>query len=256
MDGDRRDDGGRPVLRGAEDELVERLEDQRGGRRDDRAPRERGREDLDRLGLVAVQPARDRRRRHAHARADLLVLQTGGRSENDAGAFDQVWQEVALNQLPVVLCMDRAGFVGDDGAVHHGFCDQAFLRPLPGMVLMAPSDEAELNRDRQPRGDRLADARAVFNGKIIVRQDAQKTNAKQTNRALLLSDVNTIRETNNAIFDDIFWVHLAYATAEDGIGCLRGLMREERHYAPVLAGFEAIDVRSNGFLWACRARRV
>jgi 1-deoxy-D-xylulose-5-phosphate synthase len=42
--------------------------------------------------------------------------------------------------------MDRAGFVGDDGAVHHGFMDQAFLRPLPGMVLMAPSDEAELNR--------------------------------------------------------------------------------------------------------------
>jgi hypothetical protein len=61
-------------------------------------------------------------------------------------AFDQVWQEIALNGLPVVFCMDRAGFVGDDGAVHHGFMDQAFLRPMPGMVLMAPSDEAELNR--------------------------------------------------------------------------------------------------------------
>jgi 1-deoxy-D-xylulose-5-phosphate synthase len=61
-------------------------------------------------------------------------------------AFDQVWQEVVLNGLPVCICMDRAGFVGDDGAVHHGFMDQAFLRPLPGMVLMAPSDEAELNR--------------------------------------------------------------------------------------------------------------
>jgi len=61
-------------------------------------------------------------------------------------AFDQVWQEVALNGLPVVFCMDRAGYVGDDGAVHHGFMDQAFLRPMPGMVLMAPSDEAELNR--------------------------------------------------------------------------------------------------------------
>jgi 1-deoxy-D-xylulose-5-phosphate synthase len=60
--------------------------------------------------------------------------------------FDQAWQEVILNGMPVVFCMDRAGFVGDDGAVHHGFCDQAFLRPMPGMVLMAPSDEAELNR--------------------------------------------------------------------------------------------------------------
>jgi 1-deoxy-D-xylulose-5-phosphate synthase len=61
-------------------------------------------------------------------------------------AFDQVWQEVVLNHLPVVLAMDRAGFVGDDGAVHHGFCDISFLRPLPGIVLMAPSDEAELKR--------------------------------------------------------------------------------------------------------------
>lgn len=61
-------------------------------------------------------------------------------------AFDQVWQEVILNKLPVVFAMDRAGFVGDDGAVHHGFCDQSFLRPLPGIVLMAPSDEADLNR--------------------------------------------------------------------------------------------------------------
>ncbi len=60
--------------------------------------------------------------------------------------FDQIWQEVVLNELPVCFCMDRAGFVGDDGAVHHGFMDQAFLRPMPNMVLMAPSDEAELNR--------------------------------------------------------------------------------------------------------------
>ncbi len=61
-------------------------------------------------------------------------------------AFDQVWQEVVLNKLPVAFCCDRAGFVGDDGAVHHGFLDLAFLRPLPGMVLAAPSDEAELKR--------------------------------------------------------------------------------------------------------------
>ena len=60
-------------------------------------------------------------------------------------------------------------------------------------------------------------------------------------KALLLSDVNTIRETNNAIFDDIFWVHLAYGTAEDGIGRLRALLPTDAHYASVLAGFELID---------------
>ena len=60
-------------------------------------------------------------------------------------------------------------------------------------------------------------------------------------KALLLSDVNTIRETNNAIFDDIFWVHLAYGTADDGIGRLRPLLGAEPHYAAVLSGFEAIE---------------
>ena len=60
-------------------------------------------------------------------------------------------------------------------------------------------------------------------------------------RVLLTEDVNTIRATNNAIFDDIFWVHLAYVTADDGIERLRALLRAERHYAPILSGFEAID---------------
>ena len=60
-------------------------------------------------------------------------------------------------------------------------------------------------------------------------------------RRLLLADVDTIRATNNAIFNDIFWVHLAYVTAEDGIQRLRTLLRGQSEYAPVLAGFEAID---------------
>ncbi len=59
-------------------------------------------------------------------------------------AFDQVFQEVALQGLPVMFCIDRAGLVGGDGAVHHGFLDVAYLRGLPGMVLMAPMDEPEL----------------------------------------------------------------------------------------------------------------
>ncbi|MCK4601496.1 MAG: 1-deoxy-D-xylulose-5-phosphate synthase [Phycisphaerae bacterium] len=59
-------------------------------------------------------------------------------------AFDQIFQEVALQKLPVLLCMDRAGLVGSDGAVHHGFMDIAYLRSMPGMVLMAPADAAEL----------------------------------------------------------------------------------------------------------------
>jgi len=59
-------------------------------------------------------------------------------------AFDQIFQEVSLQNLPVLLCMDRSGLVGSDGAVHHGFADISYLRPLPRMVLMAPGDAAEL----------------------------------------------------------------------------------------------------------------
>lgn len=59
-------------------------------------------------------------------------------------AFDQAFQEVALQGLPVRLCLDRAGLVGGDGAVHHGFCDVALLRSLPGAALMAAIDEGSL----------------------------------------------------------------------------------------------------------------
>ena len=59
-------------------------------------------------------------------------------------AFDQAFQEVALQGLPVRLCIDRAGVVGGDGAVHHGFCDIALLRVLPNAVIMAAIDEPSL----------------------------------------------------------------------------------------------------------------
>jgi 1-deoxy-D-xylulose-5-phosphate synthase len=59
-------------------------------------------------------------------------------------AFDQAFQESALQGLPVRLCLDRAGLVGGDGAVHHGFCDVSLLRTLPGAVLTAAMDEPSL----------------------------------------------------------------------------------------------------------------
>lgn len=60
--------------------------------------------------------------------------------------FDQVVHDVAVQDLPVVLAMDRAGIVGEDGRTHQGLFDIAYLRPLPGIVLMAPKDEAELRQ--------------------------------------------------------------------------------------------------------------
>jgi 1-deoxy-D-xylulose-5-phosphate synthase len=59
-------------------------------------------------------------------------------------AFDPVVHDVCLQKLPVVFCMDRAGLSGDDGPTHHGLFDIAYLRGIPGIVLMAPKDEDEL----------------------------------------------------------------------------------------------------------------
>ena len=59
-------------------------------------------------------------------------------------AFDQAFQEVSLQGLAVRLCLDRAGFVGGDGAVHHGFCDVSILAPLPDAVITAAMDEPSL----------------------------------------------------------------------------------------------------------------
>jgi len=58
-------------------------------------------------------------------------------------AYDQIIHDVALQKLPVVFCIDRAGLVGEDGATHHGVFDLAFLRTIPNMVVGAPLNEAD-----------------------------------------------------------------------------------------------------------------
>lgn len=59
-------------------------------------------------------------------------------------AYDQVIHDVALQNLPVIFCLDRAGFVGEDGATHHGIFDIAYLSCIPNMILAAPLNEIEL----------------------------------------------------------------------------------------------------------------
>ena len=59
-------------------------------------------------------------------------------------AYDQIIHDVALQNLPVIFCLDRAGLVGEDGATHHGVFDIAFLRCIPNMIIYAPKDEMEL----------------------------------------------------------------------------------------------------------------
>ncbi len=59
-------------------------------------------------------------------------------------SYDQIFQEAALQNLPVTMLLDRAGIVGPDGPTHHGVFDLTYLRPLPNLVIMAPGDEADV----------------------------------------------------------------------------------------------------------------
>ena len=59
-------------------------------------------------------------------------------------AYDQIIHDVALQNLPVVLCLDRGGIVGEDGATHHGCYDMAIYRTIPGAIIAAPANETEL----------------------------------------------------------------------------------------------------------------
>ena len=61
-------------------------------------------------------------------------------------AYDSIIHDAAILNLPVVLCLDRAGLVGEDGATHHGAFDMAFLRPIPNLTIASPMDERELRR--------------------------------------------------------------------------------------------------------------
>ncbi len=76
--------------------------------------------------------------------------------------YDQVLHDVALQKLPVVFCLDRAGLVGDDGPTHHGAFDISYLRSIPNMVIFAPRDGRELR-------DSLALAMTYNDGPMAIR---------------------------------------------------------------------------------------
>ena len=59
-------------------------------------------------------------------------------------SYDQLFQEVSLQNLPITLLLDRSGLVGPDGPTHHGMFDLTYLRPLPNLVVMAPGDAADV----------------------------------------------------------------------------------------------------------------
>lgn len=76
-------------------------------------------------------------------------------------AYDSVLHDICMQNLPVTLCLDRAGIVGDDGYTHHGVFDYAYLRSMPQMTIMAPKDENELRH--------MLNTALSFDGPITIR---------------------------------------------------------------------------------------
>ncbi|MGY0426059.1 MAG: 1-deoxy-D-xylulose-5-phosphate synthase, partial [Polaribacter sp.] len=167
-------------------------------------------------------------------------------------AYDQIIHDVALQNLPVVFCLDRAGLVGEDGATHHGVFDLAFLRCIPNILIFAPRNEIELRNIlytaqkglknpiaiRYPRGTgHLIDWQKPFKeikiGTGICLKKGNKTAilsigtiSKNVSDALVLVDkkpnfshydMRFVKPLDIPLLHQIFKTHKTIITIEDGV---------------------------------------
>ena len=166
-------------------------------------------------------------------------------------AYDQVIHDVALQNLPVIFCLDRAGLVGEDGATHHGVFDLAYLRCIPNLIIFAPRNEIELRNIlytaqlrlknpiaiRYPRGKgKIIDWQKPFEkieiGKGICLKEGGKiailsvgTIADDVSEAVISSvkrdelahyDMRFIKPLDENLLHQIFKKHKTIITIEDG----------------------------------------
>ncbi|MDP5094139.1 MAG: 1-deoxy-D-xylulose-5-phosphate synthase [Polaribacter sp.] len=167
-------------------------------------------------------------------------------------AYDQVIHDVALQNLPVIFCLDRAGLVGEDGATHHGVFDIAYLRCIPNLIIAVPSNEIELRNllftaqkglknpiaIRYPRGfGRIVDWQKPFEeveigkgiclqkgGKIAVLvigailKNAQDAIEKSKNKnTFSLYDMRFVKPLDENLLHEIFTNNEKIITIEDGV---------------------------------------
>ena len=166
-------------------------------------------------------------------------------------AYDQVIHDVALQNLPVIFCLDRAGLVGEDGATHHGVFDLAYLRCIPNLIIFAPRNEIELRNIlytaqlglknpiaiRYPRGkgtiiDWLKPFEKIEIGKGVQLKQGTKTAilsigtiAENVSEAIELSkktdeiahyDMRFVKPLDEKLLHTIFSQYKAIITIEDG----------------------------------------
>lgn len=174
-------------------------------------------------------------------------------------AYDQVIHDVAIQNLPVIFCLDRAGLVGEDGPTHHGAYDLAYMRCVPNMVVAAPMNESELRNMmysaqleknafpisiRYPRGQgvqpdwkqpmqeiQIGKGRLIKEGKDIAiltighvgnfaLEAVKQLDKKEVNAALY--DMRFVKPIDEALLTEVFEQFDKVITVEDG--CIQGGM--------------------------------
>ena len=163
-------------------------------------------------------------------------------------AYDQIIHDVALQKLPVIFCLDRAGLVGEDGATHHGVFDLAYLRCIPNLIIFAPRNEIELRNMmftaqlglqqpiaiRYPRGrGEILDWKQPFQeitiGKgVCLQQGSDKavlsvgtiaknvTKALKNNPKIAHYDLRFVKPLDEVLLHSIFKKHSKIFTVEEG----------------------------------------
>ena len=163
-------------------------------------------------------------------------------------AYDQIIHDVALQKLPVIFCLDRAGLVGEDGATHHGVFDLSYLRCIPNLIIFAPRNEIELRNImytaqlglqgpiaiRYPRGTGvIADWQNPFEtidlGKGIQLKEGHNlavlsvgTIAKNVSEAIVDLDISHydmrfVKPLDDILLHSIFKKHKTIITVEDNV---------------------------------------
>lgn len=166
-------------------------------------------------------------------------------------AYDQVIHDVALQKLPVVFCLDRAGLVGEDGATHHGVFDISYLRLIPNLIIFAPRNEVELRNImytsqlgldcpiaiRYPRGKGVTidwkqsftkieigrgvqlkegHTLAVLTIGAISKNVTKAINSIKNNTAISHYDMRFVKPIDEKLLHTIFKSHSAIITVENG----------------------------------------
>lgn len=165
-------------------------------------------------------------------------------------AYDQVIHDVALQSLPVIFCIDRAGLVGNDGATHHGYFDIAFMNAIPHMIVACPIDEHELKQMlslavqlKQPMSIRYPKS-AISNQDLgIEKVKCFKSKILKKGEKIAVLSTGTIGQNISKIIQntDFAWVHFPFVKPLD-TQALDSILRKYKKIVCVEEG-----VKSGGF---------